>query len=109
MFVLFDSVWDPDPKRQSGARRAYTIPGWVQSRAALQNESEYPRLKEYVKSVVGAFARDQRVLAWDIWNEPDNVNPGSYNELEPKNKEGLVLRCCLRRSRGRVKRSPNNR
>ena len=38
--------------------------GWVQSpsRATLQNESEYPRLKEYVKGVVGAFARDQRFL-----------------------------------------------
>ncbi len=96
MFVLFDSVWDPDPKlgKQRAPRPGVHNSGWVQSpsRAALQNESEYPRLKEYVKGVVGAFARDQRVLAWDIWNEPDNVNPGSYNELEPKNKEELVLR-----------------
>jgi len=96
IFVLFDSVWDPDPKlgKQRAPRPGVHNSGWVQSpsRAALQNESEYPRLKEYVKGVVGAFARDQRVLAWDIWNEPDNVNPGSYNELEPKNKEGLVLR-----------------
>jgi len=96
IFVLFDSVWDPDPKlgKQRAPRPGVHNSGWVQSpsRAALQNESEYPRLKEYVKGVVGAFARDQRVLAWDIWNEPDNVNPGSYNELEPKNKERLVLR-----------------
>jgi hypothetical protein len=58
----------------------------------LQNPSEYPRLEAYVKGVVGRFARDNRVLAWDIWNEPDNENPGSYNELEPKNKVELVLR-----------------
>jgi hypothetical protein len=44
-----------------------------------------------VKGVVGAFAKDQRVLAWDIWNEPDNENHGSYNQLEPKNKVELVL------------------
>ena len=96
IFVLFDSVWDPDPKlgKQRAPRPGVHNSGWVQSpsRTALQNESEYPRLKEYVKGVVGAFARDQRVLAWDIWNEPDNVNPGSYNELEPKNKVELVLR-----------------
>jgi hypothetical protein len=96
VFVLFDSVWDPDPKsgKQRAPRPGVHNSGWVQSpsRAALQNPSEYPRLEAYVKGVVGAFARDQRVLAWDIWNEPDNVNPGSYNELEPKNKVELVLR-----------------
>ena len=96
IFVLFDSVWDPDPKlgKQRAPRPGVHNSGWVQSpnRATLQNESEYPRLKAYVKGVVGAFARDQRVLAWDIWNEPDNENHGSYNELEPKNKVELVLR-----------------
>jgi hypothetical protein len=62
------------------------------SRTTLQNPAEYPRLEAYVKGVVGAFARDQRILAWDIWNEPDNENPGSYNQLEPKNKVELVVR-----------------
>lgn len=32
----------------------------------------YPRLESYVKGVVGHFANDPRVLAWDLWNEPDN-------------------------------------
>ena len=96
MFVLFDSVWDPDPKlgKQRAPRPGVHNSGWVQSpgRAALQNPAEYPRLEAYVKGVVGALAHDQRVLAWDIWNEPDNENPGSYNELEPKNKVELALR-----------------
>jgi hypothetical protein len=96
VFVLFDSVWDPDPKpgKQRAPRPGVHNSGWVQSpsRTTLQNPSEYPRLEAYVKGVVGAFARDQRVLAWDIWNEPDNENPGSYNQLEPKNKVELVLR-----------------
>ena len=96
IFVLFDSVWDPDPKagKQRAPRPGVHNSGWMQSpgRAVLQNPSEYPRLEAYVKGVVGAFARDQRVLAWDIWNEPDNVNPGSYEKLEPKNKVELVLR-----------------
>ena len=60
-------------------------------RAALQNKDEYPRLEAYVKGVVGALANDDRVLAWDIWNEPDNTNQGSYGHLEPKNKVDLVL------------------
>ena len=31
-----------------------------------------PQLEAYVKGVVRAFAKDDRVLGWDIWNEPDN-------------------------------------
>jgi hypothetical protein len=95
IFVLFDSVWDPDPKlgKQRAPRPGVHNSGWVQSpsRTTLQNKAEYPRLEAYVKGVVGAFAKDPRVLAWDMWNEPDNVNPGSYNQLEPKNKVELVL------------------
>lgn len=94
MFVLFDSVWDPDAKlgKQRAPRPGVHNSGWVQSpnRTTLQDPAAYPHLEAYVKGVVGAFARDQRILAWDIWNEPDNENHGSYNQLEPKNKVGLV-------------------
>jgi hypothetical protein len=31
------------------------------------------------------------VLAWDIWNEPDNTNRSSYAAKEPPNKSALVL------------------
>jgi hypothetical protein len=34
--------------------------------------------------------RDARVLAWDIWNEPDNTNAASYGAEEPQDKAGLV-------------------
>jgi hypothetical protein len=95
IFVLFDSVWDPNPQlgRQRAPRPGVHNSGWVQSPStkALQDPSEHPRLEAYVRGVVGAFARDGRVLAWDIWNEPDNVNNGSYGHLEPKNKAELVL------------------
>jgi hypothetical protein len=95
MLVLFDSVWDPDPKLgpQRAPRPGVHNSGWVQGpgRKALEDASEHARLEAYVKGVVGAFARDERVLAWDIWNEPDNTNGGSYGQLEPKNKVALVL------------------
>ena len=95
MFVLFDAVWDPDAKlgKQRAPKPGVHNSGWVQSpnRTTLQNPAEYPKLEAYVKGVVGAFAKDQRILAWDIWNEPDNENGGSYGQLEPKNKVELVL------------------
>jgi hypothetical protein len=95
LFVLFDSCWDPDPRlgKQHAPRPGVHNSGWVQSPGAkaLQDPAQYPRLEAYVKGVVGAFAKDDRVLGWDIWNEPDNGNGGSYKDLEPKNKNDLVV------------------
>jgi hypothetical protein len=95
LFVLFDSCWDALPKL--GPQHAPTPgvhnSGWVQAPGAkaLSDPAQYPRLKAYVTGVVGAFAKDTRVLGWDVWNEPDNGNGGSYAKDEPKNKVDLVL------------------
>jgi hypothetical protein len=95
LFVLFDSCWDPNPHlgKQHEPRPGVHNSGWVQSPGAkaLEDSSQYPRLEAYVKGVVGAFAKDPRVLGWDVWNEPDNTNQGSYGELDAKNKVALVL------------------
>src|SRR4028119_1512289 len=78
MFVLFDSCWDPFPVagKQREPRPGVHNSGWMQSpgKVALEDPAEYPRLEAYVKGVVGAFKQDKRILAWDIWNEPDNMN-----------------------------------
>ncbi|HSE37832.1 MAG TPA: cellulase family glycosylhydrolase [Blastocatellia bacterium] len=95
MLVLFDSVWDPHPQlgKQREPKPGVHNSGWLQSPGAkaLQDASQYPRLEGYVKGVVGAFAKDNRILSWDVWNEPENMNRGSYGNLEPKNKVELVL------------------
>jgi len=95
IFVLFDSCWDPDPKL--GPQRP-PIPGvhnsgWVQApgRKMLGDPQQHPRLRDYVQGVVGAFANDPRILAWDVWNEPDNDNASSYGSIELKNKRELIL------------------
>jgi hypothetical protein len=94
MFVLFDSVWDPYPAlgRQPQPRPGVHNSGWMQGPGviALADPSQYGRLEQYVKGVVGAFRNDARVLAWDLWNEPDNTNGNSYGAGEPKNKVDLV-------------------
>lgn len=94
VFVLFDSCWDPHPKLgpQHPPVPGVHNSGWVQSPGAdaLGNPDEYPRLKAYVVGVVGAFANDPRVLAWDVWNEPDNPNEPAYSKVELKNKVEYV-------------------
>ncbi|HEY0044632.1 MAG TPA: cellulase family glycosylhydrolase [Allosphingosinicella sp.] len=84
MFVLFDSCWDPDPVVGPQHRPIPGVhnSGWVQSpsRADLIDPTEDAGFRRYVEDVVGTFAKDKRVLAWDLWNEPDNNGGGSYND-----------------------------
>ena len=95
VLVLFDSCWDPVPHlgKQRAPRPGIHNSGWVQSPGtqALQDPAQYPRLRAYVEGVVAAFGKDRRVLAWDVWNEPDNEGGGNYHELESPKKTELVL------------------
>jgi len=95
VFVFFDSVWDPLPHLgpQHPPIPGVHNSGWVQSPGAkaLADPSQYPRLKAYVQGVVGAFAKDDRVLAWDVWNEPGADNAGSYPRAELRNKTVRVM------------------
>lgn len=87
VFVLFDSCWEPNPKLgpQHPPIPGVHNSGWVQAPGAevLADPAQHPRLQTYVTGVVGAFANDQRILAWDIWNEPDMHSP-TVLELLPQ-------------------------
>ncbi|HMH64754.1 MAG TPA: hypothetical protein VK515_04170, partial [Rhizomicrobium sp.] len=82
LFVLFDSCWDPAYKLgpQHPPIPGVHNSGWVQGPGAqaLADAAQYPRLESYVKDIVGSFAKDDRILGWDVWNEPDNSNASSY-------------------------------
>ena len=94
LLVLFDSCWDPYPKLgpQHPPIPGVHNSGWVQSPGArgISDPAYEPKLKAYVEGVVGAFANDDRILAWDIWNEPDNGNEPAYSAKEGKSKAELV-------------------
>lgn len=94
LFVLFDSCWDPLPHLgpQHPPIPGVHNSGWVQSPGAraLADTSQYPRLKAYVQGVVAAFATDDRVLLWDVWNEPGADNAGNYPKEEVPDKAARV-------------------
>lgn len=94
LLVIFDSCWDPLPHLgpQHPPIPGVHNSGWVQSpgAAALADSKQYARLKTYVVGVVGAFARDDRILGWDVWNEPGADNAGSYAKQELKDKNARV-------------------
>jgi hypothetical protein len=94
LLVLFDSCWDPYPKLgpQHPPIPGRHNSGWVQSPGAnaLADPSQYARLRAYTTGIIKAFANDQRILGWDLWNEPDNGNVPADSQVELKNKVELV-------------------
>lgn len=94
MLVLFDSCWDPDPKLGPQHRPIPGVhnSGWVQSpsRHMLVDPANDKHFREYVEGVVGAFANDKRVLAWDLWNEPDNPGGGNYMDKQLKGEQERI-------------------
>ena len=76
LLVLFDSCWETNPHLgpQHPPIPGVHNSGWVQSpgKQRLLDPAAEPKLKAYVIGVVGAFATDDRILGWDVWNEPDN-------------------------------------
>jgi len=81
MLVIFDDCWNADPK---AGPQPPPVPGvhnsrWLQSpgKAVVNDPGRWDRLRRYVEDVVGTFGRDERVLAWDLYNEPGASGQGA--------------------------------
>ena len=94
IFVLFDSSGDPYPElgRQRQPKPGVRNSLWAQSPGArgLADPKQIQNALAYAKDVVAFFSIDKRVLAWDVWNEPENTNDGRFGSFEPANKLDLV-------------------
>ncbi len=80
VFVLLDDCWNTNPKQ--GPQPA-PVPGvhnsrWVQcpGTKVVVDSDLWPRVERYVKDVIRTFATDQRILMWDLYNEPGNSAHG---------------------------------
>jgi hypothetical protein len=97
LFVIFDAVWHPDPHagKQPAPVSGLHNSGWVQSpgRAYLESPAKQDQLKPYVVGLLTRYKNDSRILAWDLFNEPDNPNRQAYGrdgakiELSEQDKE----------------------
>ena len=94
IFVLFDSLGDPypEPGRQRQPKPGVRNSLWVQSPGAkgLTDAKQIENALGYAEDVVAAFSIDKRILAWDVWNEPENTNSTSYANSELPNKVEIV-------------------
>jgi hypothetical protein len=78
MPILFDDCAfagrEPYPGKQDDPVPGVHNSGWVPSPGLKRvvDRSGWPELERYVKDMVGTFAKDRRVLVWDLYNEPGN-------------------------------------
>jgi len=76
--VLFDGVWNPKPQlgKQPEPKPFLHNSMWVQSPGSdmFYDRSRWSELRNYVFEVLSYFKDDQRVIAWDLFNEPDQVD-----------------------------------
>jgi hypothetical protein len=90
MPILFDSCWNPLPKLgpQEIAQKYLHNSSWVQSphRDTLTDMEQWPKLKAYVQGIVKRYRNDDRVLIWDVYNEPGNPNVPAYEKVETPHK-----------------------
>jgi hypothetical protein len=95
LLTIFDSCWDPYPVW--GVQRApkpfLHNSGWVQSpgKEIIMDEAKFAKMESYVKWLMKNFGNDDHVLAWDVWNEPDNMNNPAYVKQELVNKAEYIL------------------
>ena len=86
ILVLFDDCHRPYPKlgKQPKPVRGVHNSGWKQSPGmALVHEiyenkehDEIPRLQKFVEEILHDFSDDERILMWDIYNEPGQFGIG---------------------------------
>ena len=74
---------------RSDARRAqFRLAAKSRRKGAARIRRSIRAWKPTSRASSARFANDERILGWDIWNEPDNTNAGSYKD--PANKAELV-------------------
>ena len=81
MFVFFDDCWNPKSQigKQPDPKPGIHNSGWVRDPSVSQRKDTtqlFPILERYVKDILTTFKNDQRILLWDLYNEPGNSNHG---------------------------------
>ncbi|GAB3695263.1 cellulase family glycosylhydrolase [Spirosoma flavus] len=76
ILVFFDDCWNDEyhPGKQPDPKPGVHNSGWVRDpgKMIFTHADSLPMLERYVKDVMTTFKDDQRILLWDLYNEPGN-------------------------------------
>lgn len=81
LFVFFDDCWNPTYKagKQPEPKPGIHNSGWLRDPGDLLHEDTtlLITLEKYVKDVLNEFRDDERIVLWDLYNEPGNSGYGN--------------------------------
>lgn len=81
LFVFFDDCWNPTYKagKQPEPKPGIHNSGWVRDPGDLLHSDTtlFVSLEAYVKDVLNHFRDDERIVLWDLYNEPGNSGYGN--------------------------------
>ena len=81
LFVFFDDCWNEEPAigKQPDPKPGVHNSGWMRSpgKSVHNDSTKWPVLERYVKDILTTYKEDNRILLWDLYNEPGN---SGYNE-----------------------------
>ena len=76
IFVLFDDCWNPNPVlgKQPDPIPGVHNSGWLRAPgpARIADPASWKSLEQYTTEVLKSFSNDNRILMWDLYNEPGN-------------------------------------
>jgi hypothetical protein len=85
ILVFFDDCWNDTyaPGKQPDPKPGIHNSGWVRDPGTMiyAHPDTMKVLEAYVKDVMTTFAKDERILLWDLYNEPGNS--GQFNKSMP--------------------------
>ena len=84
IFVFFDDCWNPTYQsgKQPEPRPGIHNSGWIRDPGDILFEDTskmFAELELYVKDVLKRFSKDDRIVLWDVYNEPGNSNYGNQS------------------------------
>ena len=82
LFVFFDDCWNAESSYgiQPAPKPGIHNSGWVQDPAASLRQDTtalFQMMEPYVRDILTTFKDDNRILMWDLYNEPGNMKHGS--------------------------------
>jgi len=80
VFCILDDCWNPEANigKQPEPKPGVHNSGWVRSPTMqIHNDrNAWGDLEKYVKDILTSFKNDNRILLWDLYNEPGNSGYG---------------------------------
>ncbi len=104
LLVLLDDCWHPAPKlgKQPDPMPFVHNSWWVQApgSAILGDSLRHHEVKNYIKGIISHFANDNRVIGWDLYNEPGNIAPTQkgHNEFAIKGDKDIYTLSLIRKA-----------